>query len=65
MHYLFDLVVTIVVTTKIRPKPYPKIDPWKEPAKLGSWDSYILPTAKKLGIDMTACISTSLYKFSF
>lgn len=100
MHYLFDLVVTIVVTTKrerevvnwmplkikafsdficpfcflgkgpldeiakekgieiewmpfeLRPKPYPKIDPWKEPAKLGSWDSYILPTAKKLGIDM-------------
>ncbi|QDP99951.1 DsbA family oxidoreductase [Lysinibacillus fusiformis] len=37
---------------ELRPTPYPKIDPWKEPEKLGSWDSFILPTAKKLGIEM-------------
>ncbi|MDM5154475.1 DsbA family oxidoreductase [Bacillus sp. DX1.1] len=37
---------------ELRPSPYSKIDPWKEPDKLGSWDSFILPTAKKLGIDM-------------
>ncbi|MGE7094133.1 DsbA family oxidoreductase [Lysinibacillus sp. NPDC048646] len=37
---------------ELRPSPYPKIDPWKEPEKLGSWDSFILPTAKKLGIEM-------------
>ncbi|MGG4268064.1 DsbA family oxidoreductase [Peribacillus simplex] len=37
---------------ELRPSPYSKIDPWKEPDKLSSWDSYILPVAKKLGIDM-------------
>ncbi len=37
---------------ELRPTPYPKIDPWKEPDKLGSWDTFILPTAKKLGIEM-------------
>ncbi|EON74307.1 DsbA family oxidoreductase [Lysinibacillus sphaericus] len=37
---------------ELRPTPFPKIDPWKEPEKLGSWDSFILPTAKKLGIEM-------------
>ncbi|MDM5188181.1 DsbA family oxidoreductase [Bacillus sp. DX4.1] len=37
---------------ELRPSPYSKIDPWNEPDKLGSWDSFILPTAKKLGIDM-------------
>ncbi len=37
---------------ELRPSPYPKIDPWQDPAKLSSWDSYILPVAKKLGIDM-------------
>lgn len=37
---------------ELRPSPYSKIDPWKEPDKLGSWDSFILPTAKKLGIEM-------------
>ncbi|MEJ9231561.1 DsbA family oxidoreductase [Peribacillus butanolivorans] len=37
---------------ELRPSPYSKIDPWQEPDKLNSWDSYILPTAKKLGVDM-------------
>ncbi|MET3321819.1 UNVERIFIED_ORG: putative DsbA family dithiol-disulfide isomerase [Peribacillus simplex] len=37
---------------ELRPSPYSKIDPWQEPEKLNSWDSYILPTAKKLGVDM-------------
>ncbi|MEK4758953.1 DsbA family oxidoreductase [Viridibacillus sp. FSL E2-0187] len=37
---------------ELRPSPHPKIDPWKEPDKLASWDSFILPTAKKLGVDM-------------
>ncbi|MGE8206397.1 DsbA family oxidoreductase [Heyndrickxia sp. NPDC080065] len=37
---------------ELRPSPYSKIDPWKEPDKLRSWDSFILPTAKKLGVDM-------------
>ena len=37
---------------ELRPSPYTKIDPWKEPDKLNSWDSYILPVAKKLGVDM-------------
>lgn len=37
---------------ELRPSPYPKIDPWEDPAKLSSWESYIAPTAKKLGIDM-------------
>ncbi|MDC2865576.1 MULTISPECIES: DsbA family oxidoreductase [unclassified Bacillus (in: firmicutes)] len=37
---------------ELRPSPYPKIDPWKEPDKLGSWDSFIVPTAKKLGVEM-------------
>ncbi|MFQ6336041.1 DsbA family oxidoreductase [Bacillus sp. AF62] len=37
---------------ELRPSPYSKIDPWNEPEKLGSWDAFILPTAKKLGIDM-------------
>lgn len=37
---------------ELRPSPHSKIDPWKEPDKLGSWDSFILPTAKKLGVDM-------------
>jgi len=37
---------------ELRPSPYPKIDPWKDPAKLSSWDSFILPTAKKLRVDM-------------
>ncbi|WHY78369.1 DsbA family oxidoreductase [Neobacillus sp. WH10] len=37
---------------ELRPDPYPKIDPWKDPAKLRSWDSFIKPAAKKLGVDM-------------
>ncbi|MGE7923376.1 DsbA family oxidoreductase [Viridibacillus arvi] len=37
---------------ELRPSPHSKIDPWKEPDKLSSWDSFILPTAKKLGVDM-------------
>ncbi|MCG7406141.1 DsbA family oxidoreductase [Paenibacillus sp. ACRRX] len=37
---------------ELRRSPQPKIDPWQEPDKLSSWDSYILPTAKKLGIEM-------------
>lgn len=37
---------------ELRPDPYPKIDPWKDPAKLSSWDSFIKPAAKKLGVDM-------------
>ncbi len=37
---------------ELRPSPYSKIDPWNEPEKLGSWDAFILPTAKKLGIEM-------------
>jgi len=37
---------------ELRPNPYPKIDPWQDPAKLSSWDSFILPAAKKLGVDM-------------
>lgn len=37
---------------ELRPSPYSKIDPWQEHEKLNSWDSYILPTAKKLGVDM-------------
>ncbi|MGE6257690.1 DsbA family oxidoreductase [Heyndrickxia sporothermodurans] len=37
---------------ELRPSPYPKIDPWKEPDKLSSWDLFILPTAKKLGVEM-------------
>ncbi|MFJ9383693.1 DsbA family protein [Peribacillus sp. NPDC101481] len=37
---------------ELRPSPHAKIDPWKEPDKLNSWDSYILPAAKKLGVDM-------------
>ena len=36
---------------ELRPSPYTKIDPWKEPDKLNSWDSYILPAVKKLGLD--------------
>lgn len=37
---------------ELRPSPYPKIDPWKEPDKLSSWDSFILPVAQQLGVDM-------------
>ncbi|CEH30810.1 hypothetical protein AM501_16110 [Aneurinibacillus migulanus] len=37
---------------ELRPSPYSKIDPWQEPEKLSSWDSFILPAAKKLGIEM-------------
>ncbi|WCN39207.1 DsbA family oxidoreductase [Aneurinibacillus uraniidurans] len=37
---------------ELRPSPHEKIDPWQDPAKLSSWDSFILPAAKKLGIDM-------------
>ncbi len=37
---------------ELRPSPYSKIDSWNEPEKLGSWDAFILPTAKKLGIEM-------------
>lgn len=37
---------------ELRPSPHSKIDPWNEPDKLGSWDSFILPTAKQLGVDM-------------
>ncbi|PED06422.1 DsbA family oxidoreductase [Bacillus pseudomycoides] len=37
---------------ELRPSPYLKIDPWQEPDKLSSWDSFILPTAKKLGVEM-------------
>lgn len=37
---------------ELRPEPYPKIDPWNESDKLGSWDAFIKPTAEKLGIDM-------------
>lgn len=37
---------------ELRPSPYSKIDPWQEPEKLSSWDAFILPTAKKLGIEM-------------
>jgi predicted DsbA family dithiol-disulfide isomerase len=37
---------------ELRPSPYPKIDPWQDPAKLSSWDSFIQPAAKKLGIEM-------------
>ncbi|CAI8919129.1 DsbA family oxidoreductase [Bacillus pseudomycoides] len=38
---------------ELRPSPYAKIDPWQEPDKLSSWDSFILPTAKKLGVEMS------------
>lgn len=37
---------------ELRPSPYSKIDPWQDPDKLSSWDSFILPTAKRLGVDM-------------
>lgn len=37
---------------ELRPAPYTKIDPWQEPDKLSSWDSFIIPTAKKLGVEM-------------
>ncbi|MFJ8530458.1 DsbA family protein [Bacillus sp. NPDC094106] len=37
---------------ELRPSPYSKIDPWQESDKLSSWDSFILPTAKKLGVEM-------------
>ncbi|QED46645.1 DsbA family oxidoreductase [Cytobacillus dafuensis] len=37
---------------ELRPNPYPKIDPWQEPEKLSSWESFIQPAAKKLGIDI-------------
>ncbi|MED3761773.1 hypothetical protein P4555_22390 [Peribacillus frigoritolerans] len=36
---------------ELRPSQSTKIDPWKEPDKLISWDSYILPAVKKLGLD--------------
>ena len=39
---------------ELRPSPYSKIDPWNEPEKLGSWDAFILPTAKKLEL-ICAC----------
>jgi predicted DsbA family dithiol-disulfide isomerase len=34
------------------PSPSIKIDPWQDPHKVSSWDSFILPTAKALGIEM-------------
>ncbi|MFY0761886.1 DsbA family oxidoreductase [Metabacillus dongyingensis] len=37
---------------ELRPSPAPKIDPWKEADKLGSWDSFILPASKQLGVEM-------------
>ncbi|NMF00220.1 DsbA family oxidoreductase [Aneurinibacillus aneurinilyticus] len=37
---------------ELRPSPYSKIDPWQDSEKLSSWDSFILPTAKKLGVEM-------------
>lgn len=37
---------------ELRPSPYSKIDPWQDPDKLSSWDTFILPTAKKLGVEM-------------
>ncbi|HEY2494904.1 MAG TPA: DsbA family oxidoreductase [Paenibacillus sp.] len=37
---------------ELRPSPYSKIDPWQDPDKLSSWDAFILPTAKRLGVDM-------------
>jgi predicted DsbA family dithiol-disulfide isomerase len=37
---------------ELRPTPTPKIDPWNEPDKVGAWESFIAPTAKKFGVDM-------------
>ncbi|NFG60807.1 DsbA family protein [Clostridium sp. CMCC3677] len=37
---------------ELRPEPSPRIDPWKDSSKLNSWNNFIEPMAKKLGIDM-------------
>jgi predicted DsbA family dithiol-disulfide isomerase len=37
---------------ELRPSPSQKIDPWNEPDKLGGWNSFIAPTAEKLGVNM-------------
>lgn len=37
---------------ELRPSPAPKLDPWNDSSKLQGWESYITPTANKLGVDM-------------
>ncbi|WML32575.1 DsbA family oxidoreductase [Clostridium sp. OS1-26] len=37
---------------ELRPSPAPKIDPINDPSKLQSWDRFINPTSKSLGVNM-------------
>ncbi|MEH7459393.1 hypothetical protein CON65_21080 [Bacillus pseudomycoides] len=37
---------------ELRPSPSPKIDPWTLPHVVEAWNSFIHPTAKKLGLEM-------------
>ncbi|MFD0618334.1 DsbA family protein [Paenibacillus sp. GCM10027629] len=37
---------------ELRPSPSPKIDPRTQPRVMEAWNSFIYPTAKKLGLDI-------------
>lgn len=37
---------------ELRPSPSPRLDPANDPQKRAAWDSYIMPAAARLGVEM-------------
>lgn len=50
---------------ELRPSPSPKIDPRTQPRVMEAWDSFIYPTAKKLGLEIKLPHFRSYSHFAF
>jgi predicted DsbA family dithiol-disulfide isomerase len=37
---------------ELRPSPTPAIDPWNNPGKVRTWETVLVPTAEKWGVQM-------------